>query len=978
MKNSFIENSSRNVKKSFNILMVFLVSFSFSLYGIKDESNQDRWEKPVGKGLESEVPGFLVNLGPTGLRAVLKAKSFVVKYIFKGSPAGGKLKLNDEIVGVNGKEFGTHFFGGEKNRGIEGPIYDFGLAIEASEGSSGELQLMVKRAGSSVNVSVQLEKLGTFSSSFPENCDKAKLLHKRALDYLATKPGMGPDGQCAAILALISSDDKSHQQAGKDLVMKWNNVPGEGTWTWQLGFRSIALAEYYLLTQDSSVLNTLKGTLDLLRRAQYKGSNIQIWKAKDGESQEVLDRHQQLYDGGFGHSPFKNGFGNGGYGPMQPPTILAVIAWQLGRDCGIEAKHEGIEKALQFMNYGTNAGGNVAYGGEFTLNNGPINTERWRASNRRGNAQKSGLSIIAYNMTPEYKKSESYLKLHKENMHETFKGMANGHADGIMAMTWGMLGTGSSGDEKLKRKVFDYFKIWLNMTRCHGSKNYVALPGRDYADGAYYRDGNRAHVTAMAALMYSFANPKLQVHGVKVAIPGVNHKQLSPALAQAYRAILEGKYGQAAKVISQQGGSAGKNGERMTEYLNKKAGTQLKPLEALMKEGHWQEVQEFFAKQGVYWSGVPSFDSRQNFFKSLLTDKGGKNLFNADVMYHKGYYGQALKLSIQATAETALDEVKKASAKFSSRIKDQSADFIMELKQMEVKGEWYTLYMHLKSLPKKYGGIEEVDTLAGKLMPPFKEPSGKALALVHKSMLDKNFSKAYKSILQIEKQAKIERHKKIASKVKETISQAASEKVAELQRIKDSGMWSSLYTNLSASAKTYGGIEVFNKFYSATVPLIRSSAGRVLVSAEKLMKTKKYSLASKGLLQIRDNTKVNNEIKTIAKSILNQVDSEVQPMLAKINSLEGEGDWYTLQQEMRLLNRTLSGVELFDQNRKRLEAKFRENKIRDIINAGQEFTELKNSYLKRKTAGRKAKLEKFQKENSSNYYGKKAKELLGK
>lgn len=973
IKNS---TSSRNVMKSIYTIVIFLISFS--LYGIRDEANQERWEKPVGKGLESEVPGFLVNLGPTGMRAVLKAKSFVIKYVFKNSPAEGKVKVNDVIVGVNGKEFGTHSFGGEKNLGIEGPIYDFGLAIEDSESSTGELQLMVQRGGSTVNVSLQLEQLGAFSKTFPENCAKAKLLHKRALDYLATKPGMGPDGRCAAILALISSDNKSHQQAGKDLVQQWNQVPGDGTWTWQLGFRSIALAEYYLLTQDSSVLNTLKGTLALLRKAQYKGSNIQIWKAKAGESQEKLDKHQLLYEGGFGHSPFKNGFGNGGYGPMQPPTILAVIAWQLGKECGIEAKHEGIEKALQFMNYGTNAGGNVAYGGEFTLNNGPIDTARWRASTRRGNAQKSGLSVIAYNMTPEYKKSVSYLKLHKENMHETYKGMANGHADGIMAMTWGMLGVGASGDEKLKRKVFDYFKIWLNMTRCHGSKNYVALPGRDYADGAYYRDANRAHVTAMAALMYSFANPKLQAHGVKVAIPGVNHKELSPALAQAYQSILEGKYGHAAKQISEQKGMNGGPGEHMISFLNKKVQTQLKPVEGLILEGHWQEAQEFFAKQSVYWDGVPFFDSKHNFFKSLLTDNSGKLLLNADSLYHMGQFGQALKLSTQATSETSIDEIKQSASKLSSQINKQALEYATKLKYMEVKGEWYTLYGHLKNMPKTYGGIKEIDKLAAKLSPPFKEPSGKALALAHKYILENFYGRAYKSIIQIEKEALIERHKKIAMKVKMTIQEAVKMKVSELQKIKDSGSWSTLYASLSASKNSYGGVEEFNKFYSVNIPLIRSTAGRVLVSSEKLMKTGKYSLASKGLLQVKNNAKFSAEIKNIAGMTLDRINSSVKPLLKNVDSLESSGDWYALQLEIKTLNRTLSGVELFDQYRTRLEKKFRENEIRNLINTGQKFTELKNSWLKRKTAGRTEKLQKFQKENASNIYGKKAKELLGK
>ena len=39
---------------------------------IVDPDNQGRWTKPTEKGPDKEVPGFLVNLGPTGARAILK------------------------------------------------------------------------------------------------------------------------------------------------------------------------------------------------------------------------------------------------------------------------------------------------------------------------------------------------------------------------------------------------------------------------------------------------------------------------------------------------------------------------------------------------------------------------------------------------------------------------------------------------------------------------------------------------------------------------------------------------------------------------------------------------------------------------------------------------------------------------------------------------------------------------------------------
>jgi hypothetical protein len=118
--------------------------FAGSASALKDENNQGRWEKPCERGPDAVVPGFLVNMGPTGARGILKANSYVVKYIFDGSPAAGILKIDDEVTGANGKAFGTHTFGG-RHHGLEGPLQDLGLAIEDSEGGDGVLRLTVKR-----------------------------------------------------------------------------------------------------------------------------------------------------------------------------------------------------------------------------------------------------------------------------------------------------------------------------------------------------------------------------------------------------------------------------------------------------------------------------------------------------------------------------------------------------------------------------------------------------------------------------------------------------------------------------------------------------------------------------------------------------------------------------------------------------------------------------------------------------------------
>lgn len=498
-------------------LLLSLLGLCGSALAIKDPENQGRWNEPCKDGPDAEVPGFLINMGPTGARGILEERSYVVKYIFRKSPADGVLELDDEVYGANGKRFSAHTFGG-RDHGIEGPLQDLGLAIEDSEGEDGVLKLMVKRGGENIEVDVQLEKLGRFADTFPVDCPKTKILGARANKYMMDNfEGVSSQGRCVATLALLSSDDPKEVAAGKDMALDWNKPQGDGTWAWHLGFQGIALGEYYLLTGDRKVLKTLEANLELLGAAQWT-TPINHWTTEQvkGTDQATLDKHQALYEGGFGHAPYSTIVerGGGGYGPMQWPTCLALMSWQLAKQCGLEVDQEAVDRSFRFLDHGTTEAGKIAYGGEFTLNNGPVDWERWKANTRHGASHKSGLGYLVHTLSPERPESEELRKLHLTNIDAAFKDMPDGHACALMGLTWGWAGTFASDDEKLKAKVADYYKAWINMARCHGSDSYVVLPARDYADGSYYRGNIRAHTTAAVAFLYSYASPKLRIQGV--------------------------------------------------------------------------------------------------------------------------------------------------------------------------------------------------------------------------------------------------------------------------------------------------------------------------------------------------------------------------------------------------------------------------------------------------------------------------------
>jgi hypothetical protein len=520
---------------------------------IRDQDNQGAYTKPTEHNLpDKEVPGFFVNLGPTGARGVLKPRSFIVKYVFPGSPAVGRLAIDDEIVGAFDKPFSEHHFGGDPH-GYEGPIMDLGLAIEKAEGTDGKLVLNVKNGDSMKKVTIQLEAIGTFSPTFPYKCKKSEVVRAKALAYLAENSDAWGVWQAharsAVALALLSSDVPKQQAIGREMVLAWaKQPPDDGTWTWSLSYQLITLCEYHLLTKDASVLPAIKADVLRLEHAQYSGK-IVCWQPKPEEDALAVEAAQQLYDGGFGHAPYTAAIDKNGYGPMQYTTILAVTAWQLAGRCGVETKPGCIRRALDFIHRGTNEAGYVAYGGEFTLNNGIVDPVAWRSSRDGENyVGRVSAAIVAHTLSPEFEDSGPYLQKYRGYARHAVKSMPDGHADSNLGIFWGLMGAAASEDVGVLRATFDEHKAFFNMMRCFDG-SFVLLPGRDYADNGYYM-ASRYHPTATMALAYGLSHPKFLIQGIQASIPGVNPKALSGQLGLAYKAIVAGAFGNAARILT--------------------------------------------------------------------------------------------------------------------------------------------------------------------------------------------------------------------------------------------------------------------------------------------------------------------------------------------------------------------------------------------------------------------------------------------
>ncbi|MFK7911330.1 MAG: DUF6288 domain-containing protein [Akkermansiaceae bacterium] len=472
-----------------SVLLVFAVS---NLPAI-EKNNRDRWKTPTKKGPDKEVPGYLVNLGPTGARGTLESKSFTVKYIFADSPAVGNLKLDDVITGVNGKPFQVeHRFGHHLTRmkkfpnvGYEGPLMEFGNAIEDSEGKDGKLTLSVTRAGEKMDVMIQLKAIGRFSDTYPYNCKKSSRLARAAMQYLSNNDFIRREqchAKCMSGLALLAAGKTDEV---KNLVYSWNTIPKFGIWVWPASYQCILLSEYYLATKDEKVLPTIQGLVDVLERGQV----ADMVDYKDRTHGKMGNVGHKFRTGGFGHNT-----NVGGYGTMTITTALAVTAFELAKDCGAKVDQKKIDLALTYLRKSTTKTGYIGY-----------HTHRgaYSASGRQG------LAIIAHKLAGDTQQNNDYIKLASLGLSNSKKYLNDAHADNILAVCWGLLGANVSGDQKALRDMMDYNKAWLNMARCHDG-SFVSLPGRDMYDKGYYMS-SRLHLTSSMALVLSMDKPKLKM-----------------------------------------------------------------------------------------------------------------------------------------------------------------------------------------------------------------------------------------------------------------------------------------------------------------------------------------------------------------------------------------------------------------------------------------------------------------------------------
>ena len=322
---------NRRLGMSLSALAVLLVSFACCgaesdyyteprVYKLRPEPNR---ETPFG------------HIGVTGVMVrIYRGVTVKVEKTLPGSPADGKFKKGEVITGINAVALKG------KN-----PFVTLGKALTSAEAAGGRMVFDVASADgkSKRKETVRIPVLGSYSKTWPLNCNKSNKIIEQAARFYADRGrfangfrGRGIPGALACLFLLSIGDDKYIPPVKAYFDGFPKNVKAIGNHTWNNGYNGIACGEYYLRTGDKSVLPILQYYCDDAKHRQKFGRGWVHW--------------------GTGVGP---GYVAGGL--MNPAGAQVLTTLLLGRECGVNVDDKTLLGSLRFF-YRFAGRGTVPYG----------------------------------------------------------------------------------------------------------------------------------------------------------------------------------------------------------------------------------------------------------------------------------------------------------------------------------------------------------------------------------------------------------------------------------------------------------------------------------------------------------------------------------------------------------------------------------------------------------------------------------------
>jgi hypothetical protein len=326
--------SDRGTGRLSRLLSAILCGQLICLAGASAKTGDEYYTDPQLYGSRPAInkEKYFGQVGVTGLDVrIYEGVAVTVEGTTPGTPAAGKFKKGDVIVGINGVAL----------RG-KNPYVTLGKALTKAEATDGRMVFEVRSgSGQAVKkIAVVIPVLGAYGETWPLSCGKSETIIRQAAEYYAGDEGAGRThfkghgmpGGLACLFLLSTGDDRYLPRVKAYFDGLGKNVKGIGDHTWNNGYNGIACAEYYLRTGDKSALPILQYYCDNAKERQYFGVGWTHW--------------------GRGISP-----GYVASGLMNPAGAQIVTTLLLAKECGVKVDEQTLLGALRqwyrFVGHGT-------------------------------------------------------------------------------------------------------------------------------------------------------------------------------------------------------------------------------------------------------------------------------------------------------------------------------------------------------------------------------------------------------------------------------------------------------------------------------------------------------------------------------------------------------------------------------------------------------------------------------------------------
>ena len=415
--------------------------------------------------------GRQITMGPTGARGWVNGSTIGVAFIAKSSPACGVLRVGDMVIGAGGKVFQA---GGD-------PRVALGNAITEAEtkAGAGKLALRIIREGKAQDVVVNIAVMGSYSPTWPYDCEKSARILDEACAHLAR--AQYPDGHIPAevgmatawcgLLFLASGDAKYQDNARRAAYWiadrTWEKA---GLNCWPTGYSGLLLAEYYLATGDKTVLPTLQKLSTFLAESQMKC-------------------------GSWGHNgPW------GGYGAVNQVGLACLMAMVLSQECGLDVDMAAMKRSLDFFKRYAHKGW-VPYG-----DHPPF-------MGNSGNG-KSAMAAVVFDLADGYGRTK---RAFASAVASSYAHREDGHTGPYFSFFWGPLAARLADDAPAFRKFLDEQRWYYDLARTFDG-GVVCQPNAENLSGrtpGTYTWSGPGYTTSGMALFYALPKKKLRILGAQ-------------------------------------------------------------------------------------------------------------------------------------------------------------------------------------------------------------------------------------------------------------------------------------------------------------------------------------------------------------------------------------------------------------------------------------------------------------------------------